>query len=144
MGHAGYSPDGTLSELVIYPEEHLGTFIVVDQGSNNNIQADFRQAFIDRFLKKDKNSTAYGSSRIENKEDGNLEVSTKQVEGIYRFSDYPKSNFYKANTFGGGEVKVKVLDETRILVAGKDDFTFEPYEKEAERVGGLSYQLWHL
>ena len=143
MGHAGYSPDGTLTELVIYPDEHIGTFIVANQGSNNNIQADFREAFTKAFL-VDKNVNSENSDRLYDKASISKEKareSTKHLEGTYRFSDYSKTNLYKANTFGVGEVEVKAIDEKRILITGKDDFTLETYQKEAQMVDELKYQI---
>ena len=143
MGHAGYSPDGTLSELVIYPDKHIGTFIVVNQGSNNNIQTDFREAFVNEFL-ADEEMSSKNSDKVNDKvqvSKERVQESTKNLEGIYRFSDYSKTNIYKANTFGMGEVEVKALDEKRILVSGKDDFTLQPYQKEAELIDGLKYQV---
>ena len=145
IGHAGYAPDGTLSELVIYPNEHVGTFIVVNQGSNNNIQADFREAFVNEFILSQKKLAKVEINEKVAKENNvqasNMNVSTKELEGIYRFSDYSKTNIYKANTFGVGEVKVKALDEKRIVISGKDDFTFKPYEKNAIWVNELRYKL---
>lgn len=135
MGHAGYAIDGTLSEIVLYPEQGIGTFIVVNQGSNNNIQEDFREAFIKQFLAEDNIGKRQVSEIAEEM------IVAKEVEGVYRFSDYPRTNLYKANTFGMGEVKITAVNSTTILISGMDGFTFEPYEKKADLVEGLVYKV---
>lgn len=136
MGHAGYAPDGTLSELVIFSESQIGTFMVVNQGSNSNIQADFREAFVKTFMKD-----TIKDSEVSLVAPQGQAVSTKALDGIYRFSDYSRSNLYKANTFGGGEIEIKSVDEEHIVVRGKEDFTFVPYEKKAELIAGLTYKF---
>ena len=139
IGHAGYSIDGTLSEVVIYPQYNIGTFIVVNQGSNNNIQEEFRKAFISRYLKNEDLIDKKFTSEKENEE--HIVKAHKNVAGIYRFSDYSKSNIHKGNTFGMGEIRVEQIDNTTILISGKDDFTFEPYKKEAVYIGDLTYRV---
>ncbi len=139
IGHAGYSIDGTLSEVVIYPQYNIGTFIVVNQGSNNNIQEEFRKAFISRYLKNEDLIDKKFASEEENEE--HIVKAHKNVTGIYRFSDYSKSNIHKGNTFGMGEIKVEQIDDTTILMSGNDDFTFEPYKKEAVYIGDLTYKV---
>ena len=148
VGHAGYSIDGTLSEIIIYPEQNIGTFIVVNRGSNNNIQSDFRKEFITKFLDSDaeiklNNMDQQVKNSKENKDKNQKQDNTTvfDVEGTYRFSDYSRSNIYKANTFGVGEVEVKKIDKDTISLSGSDEFTYEPYEKEAEAIGNLTYKI---
>ena len=144
IGHAGYSIDGTLSEVTIFPENNIGIFLVVNQGSNNNFQADFREAFVKAFLvSHNQGSDSLQEIDNEDRQGSQVPRSIKEtnLEGTYRFSDYSKSNIYKANTFGKGEIEVKYLGDNRIEVSGQDDFTFKPYSKQAVYVGEQTYQL---
>ena len=156
VGHAGYAIDGTLSEIAIYPEQNVGTFIVVNQGSNNNFQADFRKAFVSKFLKNSAgkqndleeqgvNDNLSTNMEVEGgkKQDTSLvtRIDPKGLEGTYRFSDYPKTNLYKANTFGAGEINIRALDEQTIELDGKDEFTFKSYKKKATWIKENTYKV---
>lgn len=144
IGHAGYSIDGTLSEVTIFPESNIGIFVVVNQGSNNNFQSDFREAFVKEFLWS-QNQSLDRLEEVNKKDIDGSQVAClikmTDIQGTYRFSDYSKSNIYKANTFGMGEVEIKYLGDDRIEMSGQDDFTFKPYSKQAVYIGHQTYQI---
>lgn len=146
IGHGGYSPDGLLSQLDLYPQNNVGTFVIVNQGSNNNLAEDFRKTFIS-YMKgnmnsntKDKKMVQSNISTVDSKSNETNKVN--DVSGTYRFSDYSKTTLCKGDAFGGvGEITIKQLKDNKIKLSGRDDYTGETYTMIAVRRDSLKYQV---
>ncbi|WP_162300670.1 serine hydrolase domain-containing protein [Anaerosacchariphilus polymeriproducens] len=133
VGHGGYAPDGFLSQLDLYPDENIGTFIVVNQGSNNNITEEFRTFFVSYLNMK-------SSKQKINEAKG--ETDSYQVAGTYRLSDYSKTTLCKGDAFGGvGEVNIKKLKSGKILISGRDEFTGKACKFIAKKQEPLKYKI---
>lgn len=133
VGHGGYAPDGFLSQIDLYPQYESGTFVIVNQGSNNDIATDFREFYI--------NAKKFASD-TKSVELNKTQVEECNVEGTYRFSDYSKTTLCKGDAFGGiGEVQVISDGKDTIKLKGVDEFTGESYEYEARKLDATHYQI---
>lgn len=133
VGHGGYAPDGFLSQIDLYPQYESGTFVIVNQGSNNDIATDFREFYI--------NAKKFASD-TKSVELNKTQVEECNVEGTYRFSDYSKTTLCKGDAFGGiGEVQVISDSKDTIKLKGVDEFTGESYEYEARKMDATHYQI---
>lgn len=134
-GHGGYSSDGFLAQVDLYPQYQSGTFLVVNQG-NNNITDEFRDYYIDY-----KEWNTQPQVALENKE------NTLPITGTYRFSDYSKTTLCKGDVFGGvGEVTITKRNrdtgiEGQIQLDGINEFTKEAYSYVANRMDDTHYQI---
>lgn len=143
IGHAGYSPDGFCSQIDLYPNEGVGTFLIVNQGSNNYIADEFRDAFVSRYMvSRGETANDFLEPTVDDSQSIKQRYTTKDVEGTYRFSDYSKTTLCKGDIFGGmTEVKIERVNDTTILVNGMDEYTQKSYSKRAVTEDGLSYQI---
>lgn len=133
VGHGGYAPDGFLSQIDLYPQSKSGTFVIVNQGSNNDIATDFRAFYINaRNLASD----------VESVEMDEIQEENYNVAGNYRFSDYSKTTLCKGDAFGGvGEVQVTSDGTDKITLKGINEFTGASYEYEARKLDETHYQI---
>lgn len=133
VGHGGYAPDGFLSQIDLYPQYESGTFVIVNQGSNNDIATDFRTFYVD----------AKGwKSDVEPVKISKVQEQEYDVTGNYRFSDYSKTTLCKGDAFGGvGEVQITSGSNDGIIMKGINEFTGEAYEYEAEKLDETHYQV---
>lgn len=133
VGHGGYAPDGFLSQIDLYPQYESGTFVIVNQGSNNDIATDFRTFYVD----------AKGwKSDVEPVKISKAQEQEYDVTGNYRFSDYSKTTLCKGDAFGGvGEVQITSGSNDGIIMKGINEFTGEAYEYEAEKLDETHYQV---
>lgn len=150
VGHGGYSPDGLLSQLDLYPQNNTGTFVIVNQGSNNNITDEFRSFFVSYLNLKDKklkdmslkNMNQKESEENDDEKESNASSDSINVSGTYRFSDYSKTTLCKGDAFGGvGEVTIKQLNGDKIKISGRDDYTGKSYTVTALKRESLQYQI---
>lgn len=149
IGHAGYSPDGFCSQMDIYPDEGIATFIVVNQGSDNYITEDFQKAFVTKYMLRDLDSNLandfkYNDDKYSesNEAKNKNNFSTKDVKGTYRFSDYSKTTLCKGDVFGGiTEITIKPIDDTTIQISGYEEYTGKQYTKEAVMKDGVTYEV---
>ncbi len=132
VGHGGYAPDGFLSQIDLYPQYKSGTFVTVNQGTNNDIATDFRMFYINEKGWKSDMQPAQSSN------DKNQEYD---VTGNYRFSDYSKTTLCKGDAFGGvGEVQI-IDDDNDIIMKGINEFTGKAYEYKAEKLDETHYRI---
>lgn len=133
VGHGGYAPDGFLSQIDLYPQYKSGIFVIVNQGSNNDIATDFRTFYVNaRNLASD----------VEPVEIDDIQEENYNVTGNYRFSDYSKTTLCKGDAFGGiGEVQVISDGNDKIRLKGVNEFTGESYEYEARKLDATHYQI---
>lgn len=133
VGHGGYAPDGFLSQIDLYPQYKSGTFVTVNQGSNNDIATDFRKFYIN---KKGWNLDTEPAkiSNVQNQE--------YDVAGNYRFSDYSKTTLCKGDAFGGvGEVQIIDNGNDSIIMKGLNEFTGKAYEYKAQKIDETHYRI---
>ena len=133
VGHGGYAPDGYLTQIDLYPQYEVGTFIVVNQGSNNDITGDFRQILINYMNWKSREDVVNNT----NSQDYYYDIS-----GSYRFSDYSKTTLCKGDVFGGiGEVTISNVNNDEIKVSGIDEFSGKSYEYHATKLDNTHYKV---
>lgn len=133
VGHGGYAPDGFLSQVDLYPQYESGTFVIVNQGSNNDITTDFRTFYV---------NTKGWAADVKPVETDKGQEQEYKVTGSYRFSDYSKTTLCKGDAFGGiGEVEVTAGSNDEIIMKGINEFTGKAYEYEAEKLDETHYRI---
>lgn len=112
--HSGYSPDGFLTEMSLFPQSKLGIFISVNQGANNSFPQDFITDFVGHYQ-----TAKYNKPVLQN---SSLAVD-KSIAGTYRWGDYTRSTVMKANIFGNSQdVRVTVNSDGSITLNETDPF----------------------
>ncbi len=132
IGHAGYSPDGFLSELCLFPEHNMGIFISINQGANNSFPQDFVKEFTDHYFPVSRNKM---EKSVLN------EAPDKKIEGTYRFGEYTRTTLNKGDLFGVGEdVKVTVNADRTITLDETDPFTGKKTVINAKQVKPMIFK----
>lgn len=135
VGHAGYSPDNIYSKMSLFPEEHLGIFVSVNQG-NNNFPDDIISMIVEKYLpKKDINESK------NTKTSSNSKVNYKEFVGTYRFSEAPRSTFQKAGSFPmGPDISVNLKGEKNLFITGMNEFTGEKFSANLVEIEPLVFK----
>lgn len=121
LEQGGYSPDGFLTELALIPEEHIGIFVSINQGSNNTFPQDYLTAFVKYYFKERPRTV---------KQQVVHESSARQVEGVYRSSDYSQTDLCKGDLLGmGNDVRVKANSDGTITVTEEVTSYFDSSRK---------------
>ena len=108
LEHSGYSPDGFLTELALIPKQNIGIFIAVNQGSNNTLPQDYLSLFAKHYF------PSSNAVKVQPKID---KSTAKQVEGMYRSSDYSQTDLCKGDLIGAGkDVAVKANVDGSVIV----------------------------
>ena len=130
--HSGYSPDGFLTEMSLFPQWNLGIFISVNQGSNNSFPQDFITDFVKHYqtVKDSEPAAQKTSSAVAN-----------SIAGTYRWGDYPRSTVMKAGIFGKTQdVRITVNPEGSIALYETDPFIGTKSTSHAFQVSPLVYR----
>lgn len=131
--HSGYSPDNINSEMTLFPDENLGVFISVNQG-NNNVPDEIIEEMVKKYFPKKeeaKDNKFYYTSK------SNL----NDFVGTYRFSENPKSTFYKAKAFPEGEdITVSLKNGKDLTLTGKDVFVGNKYSTTLKEIEPLVFK----
>lgn len=128
--HSGYSEDGFLTELCLFPQYKLGIFISINQGSNNSFPQDFAYDFVNRYYHKEIAITPASDTDVD-----------PAIAGIYRFGDYTRSTLAKGDIFGVGEdVSVSVNSDGTISLHETDPFTYKKSITTAVKLSRLVFR----
>jgi hypothetical protein len=112
--HSGYSPDGFLTEISLFPQFNLGIFISINQGSNNSFPQDFVTDLVTH------NQTAKGSKPVDQ---NTSSTAGNSVTGTYRWGNYTRSTLIKAGIFGNAQdVNVTMNPDGSITLYETDPF----------------------
>lgn len=128
--HSGYSEDGFLTEVCLFPQYDLGIFISINQGSNNSFPQEFASDFVKRYYD---NGTTVSPASVEDIDPA--------IAGTYRFGEYSRSTLTKGDIFGAGEdVKVSINGDGTISLYETDPFTYKKSVTTAVQVSRLVFQ----
>lgn len=132
ISHGGYSPDGFLSEMSLFPQSKIGIFISVNQGSNNSFPQDFITSFVKHY------QTAKSSKPVAQKTCSTVD---SRIAGTYRWGQYTRSTLFKGSIFGNAQdVNVAVNQDGSITLYETDPFIGTKSVSKARPMSPLIFQ----